>query len=72
MKKLILGATGSIGSSLARKIVSEGGEVHFIKRKCRIKNKKGHALIHPGRITHYHEGLPITKGKRYVFISFVN
>ncbi len=49
----------------------EGGEVHFIKRKCKIKNKKGHALIHPGRITHYHEGLPVTKGTKYVCVSFV-
>ena len=32
MKKLILGATGSIGSSLSRKIVSDGGEVHLVGR----------------------------------------
>ena len=32
MKKLILGATGSIGSSLAKKIVSEGGQVHLVGR----------------------------------------
>ncbi len=32
MKKLILGATGSIGSSLAKKIVAEGGEVHLVGR----------------------------------------
>ena len=32
MKKLILGATGSIGSSLAKKIVSDGGEVHLVGR----------------------------------------
>ena len=32
MKKLILGATGSIGSSLAKKVVSEGGEVHLVGR----------------------------------------
>tara|TARA_B100000963_G_scaffold360567_1_gene391916 strand:+ start:2231 stop:2956 length:726 start_codon:yes stop_codon:yes gene_type:complete len=32
MKKLILGATGSIGSSLAKKIVDEGGEVHLVGR----------------------------------------
>jgi NAD(P)-dependent dehydrogenase (short-subunit alcohol dehydrogenase family) len=32
MKKLILGATGSIGSSLAKKIVSDGGEVHLTGR----------------------------------------
>ena len=32
MKKLILGATGSIGSSLAKKIVNEGGETHLVGR----------------------------------------
>jgi NAD(P)-dependent dehydrogenase (short-subunit alcohol dehydrogenase family) len=32
MKKLILGSTGSIGSSLAKKIVSDGGEVHLVGR----------------------------------------
>ncbi len=32
MKKLILGATGSIGSSLARKIVADGGEGHLVGR----------------------------------------
>ena len=32
MKKLILGATGSIGSSLAKKIVAEGGQVHLVGR----------------------------------------
>ena len=32
MKKLIIGATGSIGSSLSKKIVSDGGEVHLVGR----------------------------------------
>ena len=32
MKKLILGATGSIGSSLAKKIVNDGGQVHLVGR----------------------------------------
>tara|TARA_Y100000590_G_scaffold470383_1_gene664323 strand:+ start:2486 stop:5830 length:3345 start_codon:yes stop_codon:yes gene_type:complete len=50
----------------------EGGEVRFIKKNKQIKNKKGYALIHPGRITHYHEGLPVTKGTKYVCVSFVN
>lgn len=50
----------------------EGGEVNFIKKKKRIRNKKGYALIHPGRITHYHEGLPITGGTKYICVSFVN
>ena len=32
MKKLILGATWSIGSALAKKIVSDGGQVHLVGR----------------------------------------
>ncbi len=32
MKKLIIGATGSIGSSLCKKIVADGGEVHLVGR----------------------------------------
>ena len=32
MKKLILGATGSIGSSLAKKIVNDGEAVHLVGR----------------------------------------
>ena len=32
MKKLILGETGSIGSSLAKKIIDDGGAVHLVGR----------------------------------------
>jgi Nucleoside-diphosphate-sugar epimerases len=32
MKKLILGATGSIGTSLAKKVIADGGEVHLVAR----------------------------------------
>ena len=32
MKKIILGATGSIGSSLAKKVIADGGEVHLVGR----------------------------------------
>jgi NAD(P)-dependent dehydrogenase (short-subunit alcohol dehydrogenase family) len=32
MKKLIIGATGSIGSSLAKKIIADGDEVHLVGR----------------------------------------
>ena len=49
--------------------------IHFLANKnnsCKIKNKKGYALIHPGRITHYHEGLPVSNGTKYVCVSFVN
>ena len=33
MKKIILGATGSIGSSLAKKLVDEGGEIYLVGRE---------------------------------------
>ena len=32
MKKVILGATGSIGSSLAKKLTDSGEEVHLVGR----------------------------------------
>ena len=32
MKKVILGATGSIGSSLAKKLVDSGEDVHLVGR----------------------------------------
>ena len=32
MKKLIIGATGAIGSSLAKQIVADGEEVHLVGR----------------------------------------
>ena len=48
-----------------------GGGTHFIRQKY-IHNPKtlGMTSIHPGRCTHYHEGLPIKSGKRYLLISF--
>ena len=33
MKKVILGATGSIGSSLAKKLVEKGDQVHLVGRE---------------------------------------
>ena len=32
MKKVILGATGSIGSALAKSLVNSGDEVHLVGR----------------------------------------
>ena len=32
----------------------------------------GWMFMHPGRLTHYHEGLYTTKGTRYIMISFVD
>ena len=50
-----------------------GGGVNFISKKCVFVNKNtGYLLLHPGRVTHRHEAIPITGGKRYVLVSFNN
>jgi hypothetical protein len=51
----------------------EGGGVNFISKSITFVNKNvGWLILHPGRLTHYHEALPITKGKRYILVSFNN
>ncbi|XP_064231779.1 multifunctional procollagen lysine hydroxylase and glycosyltransferase LH3 isoform X2 [Aotus nancymaae] len=51
----------------------EGGGCRFLRYNCVISSpRKGWALLHPGRLTHYHEGLPTTRGTRYIMVSFVD
>lgn len=51
----------------------EGGGCRFIRYNCSVtETKPGWLLIHPGRLTHFHEGLLVTKGTRYIMISFVD
>ncbi|XP_047131925.2 procollagen-lysine,2-oxoglutarate 5-dioxygenase 1 isoform X1 [Hydra vulgaris] len=51
----------------------EGGGARFTRYNCSVaKTKEGWALMHPGRLTHQHEGLPILKGTRYIMVSFVD
>ncbi|KAM8830980.1 procollagen-lysine,2-oxoglutarate 5-dioxygenase 1 [Synchiropus picturatus] len=51
----------------------EGGGCRFLRYDCSVKSpRKGWALMHPGRLTHYHEGLPTTAGVRYIAVSFVD
>lgn len=51
----------------------EGGGCRFIRYDCAVRStRKGWMLMHPGRLTHYHEGLTVTKGTRYIMISFVD
>jgi hypothetical protein len=49
-----------------------GGGTRFIRQDTLVRGKKGYAIVHPGRLTHYHEGVPIESGTRFIFISFVN
>lgn len=50
-----------------------GGGCRFIRYNCSVSNTKiGWLLMHPGRLTHFHEGLQVTSGTRYIMISFVD
>ena len=54
-------------------VVSQGGGCRFLRYNCSVRDiPKGYALIHPGRLTHYHEGLETTRGTRYIAVSFVD
>uniref|UniRef100_A0A182JTM5 procollagen-lysine 5-dioxygenase n=1 Tax=Anopheles christyi TaxID=43041 RepID=A0A182JTM5_9DIPT len=51
----------------------EGGGCRFLRYNCSVTDThKGWMLLHPGRLTHFHEGLLTTKGTRYIMISFVD
>ncbi len=50
-----------------------GGGCRFIRQNFVLKNTNpGTCSIHPGRLTAYHEGLPVTDGTRYILVSFIN
>lgn len=51
----------------------QGGGCRFLRYNCSVQApRKGWTLLHPGRLTHYHEGLPTTGGVRYIAVSFVD
>lgn len=51
----------------------QGGGCRFLRYDCNVtESRLGWALIHPGRLTHYHEGLPVTSGTRYIMVTFVD
>lgn len=50
-----------------------GGGCRFVRRNCSVQStRKGWVTLHPGRLTHLHEGLKITNGTRYIMVSFVD
>lgn len=50
-----------------------GGGCRFLRYNCSVTDsRRGWMLMHPGRLTHYHEGLPTISGTRYILISFVD
>ncbi|KHJ41694.1 oxidoreductase, 2OG-Fe(II) oxygenase family protein [Trichuris suis] len=51
----------------------EGGGVRYVRYNCTARDlEPGWALMHPGRLTHMHEGLQTTSGTRYIMVSFVD
>uniref|UniRef100_A0A8C5FU23 procollagen-lysine 5-dioxygenase n=1 Tax=Gadus morhua TaxID=8049 RepID=A0A8C5FU23_GADMO len=51
----------------------QGGGCRFLRYDCNVEApRKGWSFMHPGRLTHYHEGLPTTEGTRYIMVSFVD
>lgn len=49
----------------------KGGGCRFVfKDQTVTHNPVGYATLHPGKLSHYHEGLPITEGTRYILVSF--
>ncbi|XP_045601648.1 procollagen-lysine,2-oxoglutarate 5-dioxygenase 1 [Procambarus clarkii] len=67
-------STYTINVGLNRPFIDyEGGGAHFIRYNCSVVNTRvGWSLMHPGRLTHYHEGLQTTKGTRYIMVSFID
>jgi len=50
----------------------EGGGTRFTRQDCTILNNTvGSILMHPGRLTHQHEGLHVTRGTRYIIVGFI-
>ncbi|XP_033919649.1 procollagen-lysine,2-oxoglutarate 5-dioxygenase 2 isoform X2 [Melopsittacus undulatus] len=51
----------------------QGGGCKFLRYNCSIESpRKGWSFMHPGRLTHLHEGLPILNGTRYIAVSFID
>ncbi|KAG0724117.1 Procollagen-lysine,2-oxoglutarate 5-dioxygenase 3 [Chionoecetes opilio] len=51
----------------------QGGGCRFVRYNCSVTDSRvGWVLMHPGRLTHLHEGLPTTHGTRYIIVSFVD
>ena len=44
-----------------------------MRQDCAVTGTRlGWMFLHPGRLTHCHEGLPTTRGTRYIMVSFVD
>jgi len=67
-------STYTINVALNRpEIDYQGGGVRFVRYNCSVLNTRvGWILMHPGRLTHLHEGLQVTGGTRYITVTFID
>jgi prolyl 4-hydroxylase len=49
----------------------EGGETYFDRQNIKVKPLAGAALVFPAYFSHPHQSLPVTKGHKYVFTSWL-
>ena len=50
----------------------EGGGTWFERQKTTVNPRAGWCTIHPSKLTHRHAGRRVTKGKRFILITFIN
>lgn len=67
-------STFTINVALSRPgIDHQGGGCKFLRYNCSVvATKLGWTFMHPGRLTHWHEGLEVTGGTRYIVVSFID
>jgi predicted 2-oxoglutarate/Fe(II)-dependent dioxygenase YbiX len=49
----------------------EGGETYFDRQDVKVQPKAGAVLLFPAYFTHPHASLPIVKGEKYAFTSWL-
>jgi len=49
----------------------EGGETYFDRQDVKVTPKAGAVLVFPAYFTHPHESLPVIKGQKYAFTSWL-
>ncbi len=49
----------------------EGGETYFDRQDLKFKPKTGDVIVFPSFWTHPHQSLPVTKGVKYSFVSWL-
>lgn len=49
----------------------EGGETFFDRQNVKVKPKAGSVVVFPSYYTHPHQSLPVVRGRKYAFTSWL-